>query len=207
MPLSFGNAPYGQQASVNAVATALAAAQQALTTSNSTSGQLTNLQASLASTTTVANQAETQVTSLTTTVSGLSANSATKGLNVYTGTQENTIVDKGTVNSGTVTFDFGAGNSQKLTVGGPLTIAFTDYPAAGIAAEMKVDVVNGGSALITFPSNVYFKDPVTGANDSSFTSYLTALGRNPASLLVSGTDTLQFRTIDGGVTVQCKLIL
>lgn len=59
-------------------------------------------------------------------------------------------VDKGTVTSGTVSFDVQAATKQKLTVGGPLTIALTNKPTNDW--ELEIDLTNGGAFAITFPT-------------------------------------------------------
>src|SRR5262245_11665079 len=62
-------------------------------------------------------------------------------------------VDKGTVNSGTVTFVVSAGTKQKLTVGGALTIAFSDWPTSGTYGEVEIQLVNGGIG-VTWPGAI-----------------------------------------------------
>jgi hypothetical protein len=67
-----------------------------------------------------------------------------------------TVTDKGSVGTGTVTFSVNADPSyiseQKLTVTGNLTIAFSNWPSSGTYGEVEIQLVNGGSATITWPT-------------------------------------------------------
>lgn len=62
------------------------------------------------------------------------------------------VVDKGTVTSGIVTFNWSDSTKQKLTVGGALTVAFTGWPASGRHGEMEIELVNGGAFAVTWPT-------------------------------------------------------
>lgn len=124
---------------------------------------------------------------------------------VLTGGQSFTQIDKGSAGAGTtVTFDATASVAYKATVAAAQTWAFV-WPATGILSELAIEVVNGGAAAITFPASVQWPLPTTGAPAASFSAYLTAIGRSPASLQASGTDTLIFWTTNGGTTVTGKI--
>jgi hypothetical protein len=94
------------------------------------------------------------------------------------------IVDKGTVGTGTVTFDVAASNYQRLQVSGALSIAFSNPPSSGRYAILVLELVNGGAATVTWPS------PTT----------LKWTGGVAPTLTASGTDLLVFVTRDGGTT-------
>jgi hypothetical protein len=103
-----------------------------------------------------------------------------------------TYVDKGTQTTGTQTFDLTAGNYQRMQVGGALTIAFSNPPGTGKSGGLIMELVNGGSATVTWPGSGTLKWK------SGVAPTLTA----------SGTDFLVFVTRDGGTTwhgILCSL--
>jgi hypothetical protein len=104
-----------------------------------------------------------------------------------------------------VTFDRSAKSVWKLTVGGALTIATTGWPAAGNFGDLLIELVNGGSAAVTF-TGINWILPTTGAAAASFSAYLTAIGRSPASLQSAGTDWIYLWTTNGGTTINGKLL-
>jgi hypothetical protein len=83
------------------------------------------------------------------------------------------VVDKGSVGTGTVTFDVSAGSKQKLTVTGSLTIAFSTWPTTGTYGECEIQLVNGGSATITWPTVSWYKGD--GTNSTTFSSMSVTL--------------------------------
>ncbi|MEL7893523.1 hypothetical protein [Vreelandella neptunia] len=86
-------------------------------------------------------------------------------------------VDKGTISTGTVSFDVQAATKQKLTVGGALTIALTNKPTNDW--ELEVDLTNGGSAAITFPTvNWLIGDGTTSTVFADMGVTLNAAGAN-----------------------------
>ena len=86
---------------------------------------------------------------------------------------------KGTVSSGTVTFDVGASNVQTLTVGGSLTIALSNKPTG--YWELEIILTNGGSAVVTFPTVSWLK------GDGTTSAAFADMG---VTLAVSGTNTI-----------------
>ncbi|WP_431861340.1 hypothetical protein [Azospirillum sp.] len=117
--------------------------------------------------------------------SGYAAQSATLYDTRYTR------VDKGTVSSGTVTFDVSASNWQRLQVGGSLTIALSNWPSS-VGASLLLEIVNGGAGTITWPTISFVKSD--GTTQASPTR----------SLQSSGTDFIQLWR--NGTTVYGKVI-
>jgi len=113
-----------------------------------------------------------------------------------------TEVNKGTVGTGTVTFTVPAGEVQKLTVSGALTIATTGWGASGTFSQLLIELVNGGSATLTYPTINWIKPD--GAKTTSVSDYMTAIAR-PA-LQTSGTDFIYLWSINGGTTVYGKML-
>ena len=133
-----------------------------------------------------------------TTIAGYGiTDAADLGANTFTGSQSYTRIDKGTVSSGIVSFNFLAGDAQRLQVGGALTIAVTGFPPTGIFTEMVVMLVNGGSATITWPTINWV------TSDGSTT---TTFSLNEIILQVVGTDWVMLWSLDGGTTVFGRVI-
>lgn len=112
-----------------------------------------------------------------------------------TQTNDNQITDKGTVSSGTVTFDRADGQYQKLTVGGALTAAFTHWPPAGIAGQFILELVNG-STNVTWPTIHWFKGD--GTSD-------TTLANIGVTLQTSGTNFIHVWSTNAGSTLYGKV--
>lgn len=127
---------------------------------------------------------------------------AKKAGDTMTGNLNFTRADKGTVGTGTVTFDVGAAGVQRLQVSGALTIAFSNWPASGTRGGVMLQLVNAGSAAVTLPTINWIKPD--GTVTTTFSAYLTAIGR-PA-LQTSGTDFAVAWSLDGGTTVYGKLL-
>lgn len=102
-----------------------------------------------------------------------------------------TIVDKGTVGTGTVTFDVSVSSKQKLTVSGALNVAFSNWPATGAYAQVELELVNAGTN-ITWPTVNWMKGD--GTSSTTFSS----MG---VTLQASGTNFVIVWTIDGGTTL------
>lgn len=107
------------------------------------------------------------------------------------------LVDKGTVTSGTVTFNRNDSSKQKLTVGGNLTVAVTGFPVSGIYSELEIQLVNGGAFTVTWPAVTWMKGD--GTSDPSFSSMGVTL-QNP------GTNFVLIWTSNGGATLYGKAI-
>lgn len=110
-------------------------------------------------------------------------------------------IDKGT-SSGTVTFDYSQGSHQRLQVGGATTIAFSNFPPIANLGCILLELVNAGSATVTFPTINWVQ--VNGTFTTNISTYLTNIGRN--ALQTTGTDFAVIWTRDGGTTVYGKLL-
>lgn len=123
---------------------------------------------------------------------------------VLNGNVSATVIDKGSVSTGTVTFDVSKSPSQKLIVAGSLTIAFSGWQSTGIETIAKMQLINAGAAgnTVTLPT-LNWQLPA-GGYTTNFQTYLTAIGRT--SLQATGTDWLIVWSVDGGTTVYAKLV-
>jgi hypothetical protein len=103
-----------------------------------------------------------------------------------------TRVSLGTV-SGSVTIDYSLGHFQTLTTSGSVQLAFTNFPAAGIAGIVSVQVTVASTAhTLTLPTVVSINNAgIQGINTST----------NVISFAAIGTYTFQFITSDSGATV------
>lgn len=137
---------------------------------------------------------------------------ATLGANTFTGNQTGgdnkliqwalqdvamTYLDKGTVSTGTVTFSFADASHQRLQVGGALTIAVNGWSPTNNNATLMIELVNGASAAITWPTINWIKS--NGTTTTSFAS-------NGITLQTSGTDFVVLWTRDGGTTIFGKVV-
>ena|ERR1035437_4110545 len=100
--------------------------------------------------------------------------------------------DLGTVTSGTATANVALSSEQKLTVGGNLTIAFSNWPSSGTYGEVEIELVNGGAHTITWPTiNWRLGD---GSSSTTFTDM-------NVTLQSSGTNFLMMWSTNGGTTL------
>ena len=114
-----------------------------------------------------------------------------------------TVVDKGTISSGTVTFDYTGGSAQTWTNGGAHTVATSNWPPTGNLGEMLLIGTNLGSAAITWPTITWIKPD--GTTTTSIATYLAAnTGRT--ALQTSGVDQMLLWSRDAGTTIYGKLI-
>jgi hypothetical protein len=100
-------------------------------------------------------------------------------------------VDKGTVTSGTVTFDASVSLKQKLTVTGAITIAFSGWPSASSYGEIEIQLVNGGTN-VSWPTINWLK------GDSTSSTTFSTMG---VTLQASGTNFVIVWSSDGGSTL------
>lgn len=161
-----------------------------------------NLTTSGAFATTLTVTAATNVTLPTTGTLATQAGAETLAAKTMTG-ESFTRVDKGTVASGTVTFDLSAGTVQRLQVGGALTITASNWAASGKRQYLSMVIVNGGSAVITITPTINWVKP-DGTTTTSISTYMTAIGRT--GLQASGTDQIVWWTDDAGTTIYGKVI-
>lgn len=85
--------------------------------------------------------------------------------------------------SSVASISFTDGNVQTATVTGTVSIQFIDPPSSGKAGTITLILTNGGSATITWDTDVVWPGGVT------------------PTLSSSGTDVLSFLTTDGGSTI------
>jgi hypothetical protein len=98
----------------------------------------------------------------------------------------------GTV-SGSVTIDYSLGHFQTLTTSGSVQLAFTNFPAAGIAGIVSVQVqVASAAHTLTLPAAVSINNAgIQGINTTT----------NVITFASTGTYTFQFVTSDSGTTI------
>ena len=103
-----------------------------------------------------------------------------------------TRVALGTVSS-TTTINYVSGNFQTLTTGGSVSLAFSNFPAAGITAIVSVEItVASTSHTLQLPAAV-------SVNTSGFPGLNT--GTNTITFAATGVYTLQFVTSTAGSTI------
>lgn len=95
--------------------------------------------------------------------------------------------------SGSQTINYAAGHFQTLTTTGSVSLAFTNFPAAGTTGVVNVTVTISSTAhTLTLPSAVSINNTgIQGLNPST----------NVITFASTGTYTFQFITSDGGSTV------
>lgn len=114
-----------------------------------------------------------------------------------------TFVDKGNSGVAAQNLDYTAGSHQKITATGNHTISTSNWPPAGNLGELLLELVNGGSYTITWPTINWIKPD--GTVTTSISTYLAAnTGRT--ALQSAGTDFLLLWSRDAGATIYGKLI-
>ena len=95
--------------------------------------------------------------------------------------------------SGTVTVNYAAGSYQTVTTNGNISLALTNFPAAGALGTVAVQVTLASTAhTVTFPAAVSVNGQgIQGLNTST----------NVITFAALGTYTFVFSTSDGGTTV------
>lgn len=106
-------------------------------------------------------------------------------------------LDKGNSGTSTQTLDYTAGSHQKITVTGAHTIATSNWPPTGNLGELMLELVNGASSVVTWPTVNWVK------SDGSFT---TTFASNGVTLQTSGTDFALLWSRDGGSTIYGKFM-
>jgi hypothetical protein len=98
----------------------------------------------------------------------------------------------GTV-SGSQTINYALGHFQTLTTSGSVSLAFTNFPVAGIAGVVSVQVTVASTAhTLTLPSAVSVNNTgIVGLNPST----------NVITFATTGTYTFQFVSSDAGATI------
>jgi hypothetical protein len=103
-----------------------------------------------------------------------------------------TVVALGTL-AGTVTVNYALGSYQTVTTNGAISLAFSNFPAAGVAATVAVQIsVSSIAHTVQIPSAVSVNTSgVQGLNTST----------NVISFAAIGTYTFVFTTSNGGTTI------
>lgn len=101
------------------------------------------------------------------------------------------VMDHGTVSTGTVTLDLSS-PKHKLTVGGALTIVFSNWPASGNYGEVELELVNGGAFAVTLPTTNW----IIGDGTTS-----TTFADTNVTLASSGSNTFMWWSDDAGAAV------
>lgn len=103
-----------------------------------------------------------------------------------------TVVSLGTV-SGVVTVNYSLGSYQTLTTNGSVSLGFSNFPAAGVAATVAVQVtVASTSHTLTLPAAVSVNNRgIQGLNTST----------NVITFVATGVYAFQFITSNGGTTI------
>jgi hypothetical protein len=91
--------------------------------------------------------------------------------------------------SGTATLDLDVANCFYGTVTGAVTIAFSNVPATGQFVFVVLEIINGGSATVSWPASIKWP------------------GGAAPTLTTSGTDLISLYTRDGGTTWRATLAL
>jgi len=96
--------------------------------------------------------------------------------------------------SGSVNINYAAGSYQTVTTSGNISLAFTNFPAAGALGVVAVQITVGSTAgtphTVTFPSAV-------SVNAVGIQGYAS----NTITFATTGTYTFVFSTSDGGTTI------
>ena len=93
--------------------------------------------------------------------------------------------------SGTVTVNYAAGSLQTVTTNGSISLAFTNFPAAGAAGTVAVTItVSNVAHTVTLPAAVSVNN--TG---------IQGLAANVITFASTGTYTFVFTTSDGGSSI------
>jgi hypothetical protein len=103
----------------------------------------------------------------------------------------NVQVSDGTATSGTKTLDASL-YSHKLTVGGAFTLAVSNWGPTGTLSEIEIELVNGASSTITWPTVNWVK------GDGTISTTFSTMS---VTLATSGTNTVMLWTTSGGTTV------
>lgn len=102
-----------------------------------------------------------------------------------------TKVSLGTL-SGSVGINYAAGPYQAVTTNGSISLAFTNFPAAGIAGAVTVQItVSNVAHTLTLPAAVTVNTGIQGLNTST----------NIMTFAATGVYSFEFVTSDGGATI------
>ena len=108
-----------------------------------------------------------------------------------------TYLDKGNSSTTTQTLDYTAGSHQRIAVTGAHTIATSNWPPSGNLGEILLELVNGASSAVTWPTVNWVK--TDGTTTTTFSS-------NGITLQTSGIDWVLLWTRDAGSTIYGKVM-
>lgn len=106
-------------------------------------------------------------------------------------------LDKGNSGTSAQTLDYTAGSHQRLTVTGAFTLSTSNWPPTGNLGQLMLELVNGASSAITWPTINWVKSD--GTTTTTFAS-------NGVTLQTSGIDWVILWSRDAGTTIYGKII-
>jgi hypothetical protein len=99
--------------------------------------------------------------------------------------------------SGTVTVNYAAGSYQTVSTNGNITLAFTNWPAAGALGVVAVQInVTSTAHTVTFPVN---SGPTPLTNSTGIVGFNSTT--NVVTFATTGIYTFEFSSSDGGTTI------
>jgi hypothetical protein len=112
------------------------------------------------------------------------------GVSVVTSKLVYPVSPLGTESSGTVPLNRAANNWQQVTVAGSLTFSITNWPSGANYVDMHIQLINGGSGTITWPTINWKKTDGSG-------TYATTPALAGITFQTSGVDWITIWSIDG----------
>lgn len=106
-------------------------------------------------------------------------------------------LDKGNSGTGTKVISCTDGNHQRILINNNCTLSFTNWPTTGKTGEIFLELVNGASKVVTWPTINWVKPDGT-----TTTSFAT----NGVNLQTSGTDFVLLWTRNGGTTIYGRVM-
>jgi len=95
--------------------------------------------------------------------------------------------------TGTVTLDYANGNYQRVTATGAITLAFANWPAAGVLGRMVLRISNSSSYNLSFP--------VTNPGVTVGLTNISGYSNGTVSFDFPGDYVFEFTTIDNGQNI------
>lgn len=102
-----------------------------------------------------------------------------------------------TATSGSIEIDYSAAVFQQINLSGPISLSFTNWPAAGVAGTVRVGFnITNVSQTVTFPAAVSQGIATIGGVSPG-----TPGVSNTITFSATGNYAFEFVTIDGGITI------